>query len=673
MINSFESNIKSHKQFILTLFALIVVGVFLYLPKVVDEFGWYNSSEFVLSAATNDIPHAPGYPLYIGLAKIAIKIFKEAGPSYAVNLLTSGISILGGVLFCVLFVANGFSLPVAFLAGTLLMCGRNYTEQSLTAEVYTLEICFILAGLIVGKKIQQGVSTPWLGFVAGLVGMLGVGHRPTFGLYTLTLILFVMASKNKFRPDKNFYAALIFGVLIGLLPTLHLYASFGEVDGILFDPMLVGSFSDFLKFFTGTIYSGGLFVFSFSEVLGRFLYFIWFVTVDSTNWVIVGSLALFYFQPHKEHLTLVKALSWILFLNLFLILNYNAFEAHTMLLPSILSLTAFAAMSVDLIKYRFIKELCCFTVSLFVIISSYTSIKAPNSETRDYVKRSISSLPSGSTVILSNDVEFKPYYYLRRFNRLREDIVVALADRVVADDMSRFEDALRNDRLFSSLIYPENSRENLIKSYSLEAFGYFYKIIEYGGVSETAFVLPNNGVLSPVFEILPSEFRINEARPGEFLSYSYQLCVDKADFKKTLVLTVLVDETGELQARDGILVGHDIHFPADFTCEKYNEDFVNLDFNRTIVLPYDLNVGKYRLLSVACIVDDAVLKEWLNYMPDSVNLFNLNGFLEVFTLKYGLSCRKLVKKLSFAQLFKNAKNSYFVQEPYLLDEFVIRK
>jgi hypothetical protein len=666
-------NILNNKKILVNfLFPLILVliGAFLYFPRVLDEFDWYNSSEFVLAAATGDVPHAPGYPLYVGLSSLFMQCFNESGAAYAVNLLTALIGVLGGVLFYFLFIINGFSAATSMLAGVLLIGGRNYTEQSIMAEVYNLEICFIILGLMVGRFIQRGNTSNLLAFFAGIIGMLGVGHRPTFGLYTLTLAVFIFASRGSFRPRASFYFWLLGGVALGLIPTILLYFRLETMPGMLFDPLMVQGFKGFLRFISGATYGGGLFVFDFSELVARFAYFIWFLALDSTPWILIGPLVLLYYRLRENKTTFIQALGWILFLNLALILNYNAFEAHTMLLPSIMCVAAFAAMSLEVVEFPRLRGVLSLVLIGFVVFYNYSMLEAPTSETRDYVARSIGTVPSASTLILSNDVEFKPYYYLRYFQGLREDLSIVLADNLLVEEMARFGEAIQNDRLFSSLVYPKNSRENLVNNYSLECYGYFYKITDYKH-SEDNTSLSDGLIASMSFELLPSESTVIEAKAGECIPYSYQLCVPREHFDQVLVLTLLVTKNNETIARDGVLVGHDIHSPEEFTCKRYDSSFVNLDFGRALVLPYDLKAGEYKLYTMACIAPKGLNSTWLSYLPKNANLLNLDGYEEVFTLKYGLTARKLVRSLGFDELFGDEGLNYFASEPLLLEEFKV--
>ncbi len=702
---------KSNKKFLINILfsgLIILLGVFLYAPKITNNFDWYNSSEFVLAVDTKDIPHSPGYPLYVELASLFVKLFGHSNVAYGVNMFTAIIGIGGGVLFYLLFRINGFSLITSLLAATLLLTGRNYTEQSIMAEVYNLEICFIILGLIVGTFILKGKSGRWLGFFAGLVGMLGVGHRPSFGLYTLTLFFFVWGSRGAFRPKLNFYLSIAGGVLVGLIPTVILYFKLKTAPGMLFDPLMVQDFRGFLKFVTGFGYTGGLFVFSFHELMARFSYFLWYLVLDSTLWVLMGTLALLYFRLRDERTTFIRALGCILFSNLVLILNYNAFEAHTMLLPSIMCMAAFAAMALEIVEFPRLRTLLGVILVGLLVVHNYVLVEIPNAEAREYVTRSIATIPSASTLILSNDVEFKPYYFLRHFKGLREDLSIVMADNLESSEVGWFTDVILRDRLFSSLVYPKDSRENIIQNHSLECHGYYYKItqfrdsneekaqesgqesaqksaqesVEKGAQEKVAreegekdeveeMVQGPNLVSTMSFELLPMESKILEARAGEAVPYGYGLSVSKEDLNKVAVITLLVDKSKKTQERDGILVGHDIHYPAEFTCKKYNSDLVNLDFGRALVIPYDIEPGDYEIYTMACLAKEGFEEGWLNYLPKNANLLNLDGYEEVFLLNYGLTCRKLVCALSYDEIFKSNNLEFFASEPLLLDEFKV--
>ncbi len=635
--------------YLLSALFVALIGIFLYLPQVSQTIGWYNSSEFVIAAMTLDVPHAPGYPLFTRLGNLANSFFPGGSPAFRLNLLTAIVGVSGAALLTILLLNYGLSPWSAMLAGILLLSCATYRDQSILAEVYTLEICLIIAGLFIGLQLEKERFTPWCGFFAGLIGTLGVGHRPTFGLYALTLLFFVFASseQKKARPDLNFWFSMALGMVLGLLPSFDLFLRLQNPARILLDPLTGQGIGGFFRIFTGTIYSGGFGVFDAGEILERFVAFIKMAAIEGSVWIIIGPPALLMLKRLRTS-ALPRAFMAIFAVNLIFVLNYNAFEAHTMLLPAIMSLIGLSVIVFDRIGPERLKLFATIAIASTSIFG--LSLHRPDTDSPEkFVKNAFADLPAGSMVLMSNDVEFRPYWFMRTNEGFRKDLAIQLVDKIETAELATLAPAVRAGKLYGSLVYPADGRHALTASYSIVADGYLHRVLSPPLWNE---IQPHNGSDSR-FLITPdfADFKwvggatdsANLPRAGSALNYAYTFTGSSADFKNLAVVTVLVDSGGMPTGSHGLLTGHDLHFPAEFFCRTGRPDYAAFKVFRSLVLPADLSPGHYRIMMLPFKASDKWPVKWFKQRPDNVSIFNSEGFLEVFALKYGLSCRPLIK------------------------------
>lgn len=634
------------------LFAIIftaMAGAIMYLPDVSDNIGWYNSSEFHIAALTLDVPHAPGYPLFTRLASLAAEYFPGASVAGRINLLSALTGIAGAVLLTCLLLTAGGSLPAAALAGLLLLTVPEYRNQSIMAEVYALEICFIELGLLIGLLFERGRASNLLALAAGLTGALGVGHRPTFALYALTLFFFVRAARPVIKPRVRFWVFLFTGVLIGLIPSFDLYFRLQNPARVLLDPMIGQGIDGFFKVFTGTVYGGGLFVFSIPEVLTRFLHFLSTVISECGVWLLLGPVFFLLPGPPRENRALKLALTSILIINLSFVLNYNAFEAQTMLLPSFMALTALAALAIDQISRIRLKAAACAAIGSTALFCFYLH-PSPIDSPAFYVKNAMQNLPDKAMLLMSNDVEFKPYWYFRLTEGFRKDLAIQLVDKIENSELQTLKPVVERQLLYGSLVYPKDSLLQLTASYSVEAAGYLHKIVPSGNWSVIESVPAPAETVSVVSSGWSATSAAKNHFPGEVFNYQYALTTTNERFKNIAVITLLVDGGGLTISDHGILTGHDLHFPSDFFGRNGRPTAARFVASRSLVLPERLPPGKYRILMYAFTADQGWPEAWSNFLPDEVSIFNIDGFLEVFALRNGLAGRPLVKALTISDI-----------------------
>lgn len=661
---------------LLALFLVGAAGALLYFPAVKENIGWYNSAEFNIAAVTLDVPHAPGYPLFTRMASFAAQYLPGTSLAYKVNLLTCGTGIAAAMLLTMLLLLSGCSASAAALGGFLLLAVPGFRDQSIVAEVYALEICLITLGLIMGVILGRGNNSSAAGFFAGLIGALGVGHRPTFVLYAMTLLFFILSNRESFKPGRSFWFSMCMGVVVGLLPSYDLYLRLQNPSRVLLDPLVGLGFSGFFSVFTGTIYSGGMFVFSLAELLARFQHFISMVTLEGGIWLLIWLPVFTKIRKGKVG-ALPDALAGILVINLAFVLNYNAFEAHTMLLPSFMALAALTALTADGICSNKTRLLACFALGSTALFS-LSLHPAGYDNPESFVKKALGPVPANSMVMMSNDVEFKPYWFYRLNEGFRKDLAIQLVDKFTSAELQTLQPVVEQKRLLGSLIFPADSIFQLTASYSIVPEGFLHRVLPAGGwQAKEISGLPS---LTEAVTFNPEKSRWSENPAGEndfrcpsdTFAYHYSFTGRSEDFARTAVVTLIVDSGGMTLSRHGLLVGHDLHFPASFFCRNGRPEAACYNVSRSIVLPDDLQPGSYRILMYAFICDGSWPAGWLDFIPEKVNIFNIDGFLEVFALRYGLACRPLVRALNLENILAEPSFKPVLKSALELAEFRIQ-
>ena len=151
---------------------------------------WYDSAEFAAKAIHLDIPHPPGYPLYIIVAHLFTRLPFE--PAYSVNVLSAVCAALAA--FFLSRAASEFGArPLAAASGALLLCvSFTFWDNTNIAESYGPGLAFAAATFwLLLRALRQ--QRPELAGLAALVAGVGTGAHlaiATLGLGFVALVWF---------------------------------------------------------------------------------------------------------------------------------------------------------------------------------------------------------------------------------------------------------------------------------------------------------------------------------------------------------------------------------------------------------------------------------------------------------------------------------------------------
>jgi len=216
---------------------IISFGVYLYtlMPTV----GLEDSGELVTGAYSVGVVHPPGYPVWTILAKLFT--FLPVGDiAYRVNLMSAffaalSVGILGLIISksaVLLFTGNGktaekryqnFTVPVGAISGSLIFAFTPVLwSQSVITEVYTLNVFFLVTGLLLCLIWIYHPSRRGIIYLNAFLFGLGLtNHQTLFVMAAAYLFLLLMVDKSIFKSPKAI-AAILGSFLAGLACYLYM-------------------------------------------------------------------------------------------------------------------------------------------------------------------------------------------------------------------------------------------------------------------------------------------------------------------------------------------------------------------------------------------------------------------------------------------------------------------
>ena len=199
--------------------ALVALGVYrLTLAPALTWSHWgADGGDFVTAAVLGRIPHPPGFPVYMLLARVFMHVL-GGDPAWRLNVLSAMMAAATVGMTVATLLRQHVSVWAALTAGLCLAFSPLFWSQALITEVYTTAAFFVALALWVGTtemhKAAHGAGR-WLWW--GLVWGLGIAVHPTLlFLFPMGWVYLWAAGDWRVRLYVALWCAA--GVCLGLSP-----------------------------------------------------------------------------------------------------------------------------------------------------------------------------------------------------------------------------------------------------------------------------------------------------------------------------------------------------------------------------------------------------------------------------------------------------------------------
>jgi tetratricopeptide (TPR) repeat protein len=211
----------SHRVFIAHA-AAIALGTF-----VVYAFGACrtiyvgDSGELVAAAATLGIPHPSGYPLYVLLGFVWIKLLPIGSVAFRMSLLSAACASLTCAGLYLVIRRAKLGAWAGFFASLLLAFSPSFWSQANVQRVYALNALFVVAVVGLVNEWRRSHRTGWLtaaAFVAGL----GAANHTVMLVIALVAGTYALFAEPQLLRRPLALTSCIGAGLAGLLPYVYL-------------------------------------------------------------------------------------------------------------------------------------------------------------------------------------------------------------------------------------------------------------------------------------------------------------------------------------------------------------------------------------------------------------------------------------------------------------------
>jgi len=455
-----------------------LIGFFLgalYLSTLAPGLTWAFDSadggDLITAAATGGVPHPSGYPTYLLLASLFLKL-PFGSLAYRTNLLSCVCTVAAALVIYKIVRSMDHSMFSAAIAALAFGTFPLVWSQAILTEVNALNALF--AAFLLYFFIA-GVSNPRMDWIGGITMGLGLGNHLTL-LFFLPLMFFDKAYEEMLSIYKWFdketllsYIKRIARRVAGLLLGLSVYlviplrartqapVNWGNAiswDGLIWlvsGKMYWGRLDDL----NGNYLSSGLQVWShfLLQQLGVFGLLLVFIVLAVL------------FKPSRLYL----ATCWlILIYSVFSILYYSP-DSYVYLIPALMALAIWMGLGSNWIaerspdKFPYFKPAAIFGISAFLVIRTILAIPAMNLSADHTVERYaqliLTSAPARAVIFTEGDEATFSLWYFHYAYRQRPDIAVVCDDLLV---QPWYRDVLRQN--YPDLVIPEHPQEQDIIS-----------------------------------------------------------------------------------------------------------------------------------------------------------------------------------------------------------------
>lgn len=315
-------------------FAFLLLAFTLFFATSSPGIGTEDSGELAGGARLLTMVHAPGYPLYLLLGKIATMLSSEPGRGLVLLSVLSG-ALAVGLMHRIITLHLG-SAAAAAAAVSMIFC-RAFWQASTEIEVYALQsllITAILGALLHLQRKRDARARNLLGFILGLTLTHHMGliiHLPVLFLYAWYLE----------RDLKKWVAPACCGAAaLSLYLVLLVLSARPDLPVIAWEP--ITSLGQLLYVMTGAGFKKLLFAVPITIALENvitfpFVLLLWF-PVLSALLALVGLHA-----AYRRNMPFAALLVSMIGITIFHAANYDVLDPHIFLMPAVPVMALFVA------------------------------------------------------------------------------------------------------------------------------------------------------------------------------------------------------------------------------------------------------------------------------------------------------------------------------------------
>ncbi len=219
-------------------------------------------AKFQFVAHVLGTPHAPGYPLYIGLSHAFSKLVPVGSVAFRANLLSAVFAVAAVLVLYALLRRLGCQRAVAAAVAASTGLLPAIWSQAVIAEVYSLHLLLVLTSVLLLVRWQARRRQRDL-LAALLVLALGFAHHLTIVTMVPAVLAFVLlVDRRAFRPRRCGWFALL--PLVGIAPYGYLFWRTARSETSYLE-IQTPDFATWLWYLTGAQFRDRIFAFSPGE------------------------------------------------------------------------------------------------------------------------------------------------------------------------------------------------------------------------------------------------------------------------------------------------------------------------------------------------------------------------------------------------------------------------
>ena len=416
-------NLDSTDWILLTL--VIILSLAVYARTLCPTIFTTGAGENVTAVVTLGIPHPPGFPLYILLAKIFTYAIPFGISAFRVNFFTAICgSAATGMLYALCRSFVGPDRRFAAVAVALLFAfSQTFWSQAVIAEVYTLNALLLISIFFLLIRWEKGGSLWPVALFAGL----GLTVHPLQALFFPGWLYFIWRSHRRTQIDseeiKKCLASFAGGFCFHLYPLLRSKANppldWGNPENL----------KNLIAYLTASQYQGRMFTLPFASVVKNAGKGFQLLLEQFTPWLCVLPIAgaVLLFRKHRR-LFIVTLLSFLL--TFFYAINYNIpWEIDVYYIPIVLIAAFWCLWLFERIPSKFTYALPILAV-LPLILNYHHNDRSKNRIALDYGIDLLTTVPDKAALVLPQTDAAFTVLYLTGAEKKRSDLNIW----VITDD-----------------------------------------------------------------------------------------------------------------------------------------------------------------------------------------------------------------------------------------------